>query len=187
MKSLTAAVVSSALFLAAAPVFGAEEHHAAPISQIIYPAINFLIFVYLLKRFALPPVMAFLRGRRESIVKTVAEAAEEKLRAEAIVLDYRERLARLDHETQKIQSELRAEGERDKARMLREAEELATKIKADANFQVEQDLKAARYRLRGEIARLAREAAESLLRARFTEADEKRLLEEFVGKLGELR
>jgi F-type H+-transporting ATPase subunit b len=187
MKSPFAAVVNLALFLGAAPVFGAEEHHAAPISQIIYPAINFLIFVYILKRFALPPVMAFLGSRRESIVKTVTEAADDKRRAEAIVLDYRARLARLDQETQRIQSELRAEGERDKARILREAEELAAKIKSDANVQVEQELKVARYRLRSEIARLAQKAAESVLRAHLTEADQKRLVEEFVGKLGELR
>jgi F-type H+-transporting ATPase subunit b len=187
MKTLFAAGVNLALFLAAAPVFGAEEHHAAPISQIIYPAINFLIFAYILKRFALPPVMAFVASRRESIVKTVTEAADAKRRAEAFVLDYRQRLARLDQETQRIQSELRAEGERDKARILREGEELAEKIKSDANFQVEQELKAARYRLRNEIARLAQEAAESVLRAHLTEADQRRLVEEFVGKLGELR
>jgi F-type H+-transporting ATPase subunit b len=187
MKSLFAAVVNLALILGVAPVFGAEEHHAAPISQIIYPAINFLIFVYILKRFALPPVMAFLAGRRESIVKTITEAADEKRRAQAVVLDYRERLARLDQETQRIQSELRAEGKRDKARILREAEELAAKIKSDANFQAEQELKAARYRLRREIARLAQQAAESVLRTHLTEIDQERLVEEFVGKLGELR
>jgi F0F1-type ATP synthase membrane subunit b/b' len=52
---------------------------------------------------------------------------------------------------------------------------------------VEQELKVARYRLRSEIARLAQKAAESVLRAHLTEADQKRLVEEFVGKLGELR
>jgi F-type H+-transporting ATPase subunit b len=187
MKSVLAAVVNLALFLGAAPVFGAEEHHAAPISQINYPAINFLIFLYILKRFALPPVRAFLAGRRESIVKTVTEAADEKRRAETIVLDYRKRLAGIDQETQRIHSERRAEGERDKTRILREAEELAAKIKSDANFEVEQELKAARYRLRSEIARLAQQAAESVLRTHLTEADQKRLVEEFVSELGELR
>jgi F-type H+-transporting ATPase subunit b len=184
MKSLFIGTVNLVMLAGAAALFAAEEHHAAPISQIIYPAINFLIFAYILKRFALPPVMGFLAARRESVVKTVAEAADEKRRADAFVADYRNRLAKLEQEIEGIRSELRAEGERDKARILREAEELAAKIKSDAGLQVEQEFKAARYRVRREIAGRAREAAEALLQTQITEADHKRLAEEFVADLG---
>jgi F-type H+-transporting ATPase subunit b len=187
MKSLFIGTVNLVVLAASAALFAAEEHHAAPISQIIYPAINFLIFAYILKRFALPPVMGFLAARRESVVKTVADAADEKRRAEAVVADYRSRLAKLDREIEGIRSELRTEGERDKARILREAEELAAKIKSDAGLQVEQEFKAARYRLRREIAAGARQAAQALLQTQITDADHKRLAEEFVANLGARR
>jgi len=158
---------------------GAEEH-AASITQLVFPVINFLIFVYLLKRFALPAVRGYLGSRRAEISSALREAGAAKESAEAALRDYRSRLTTLDEEAQKIHEELRGEGERENRRLAREAEELASRIKADADFLAAQEVSSARRKLRAELARAAREAAGELVERHLTPADRGRLAEEFL-------
>jgi F-type H+-transporting ATPase subunit b len=160
------------------------EGHAAPLSQIIFPLINFLIFLYLVKRFLLPHVKDHLRSRRAQIVDAVTEAEEGEKRAERMVQDYRDRLARLDAEAQEIRAALRADGMREKGKLLAEAERMAVKIKKDAEFVSQQEVKVAQQRLRAEIAQIAQGAAAKVIQACFTPADQKRLLEEFLREVG---
>lgn len=159
--------------------------HAPSINQIWFPLGNFLIFAWIIKRFALPFVRDFLRSRREQVLSAIQEAAESKRRADAIVQDYRARLARLDQDVQSIQTALRAEGERQKARLLEEAEGLARKIKEDARFLADQEVKIARQKIREEIATQAEASARQLIERNFTPADEGHLTDEFIRGIGQ--
>lgn len=163
------------------------EAHSAPISHLVFPLINFLIFLYLIKRFLMPLIKNHLRSRREGIVSAVRTAEEGREHAEAVLRDYRGRLARLDEEGKKIQETLRAEGEREKDKLLREAEDLALKIRADTDFLVQQEAKVARQELREEIAHNAQEAAERAIKANLRGTDQDRLIDEFLVEIGETR
>ncbi len=163
------------------------EAHSAPISHLIFPLINFLIFAYLLNRFLIPLIKNHLRSRREGILTAVKTAEDNKGQAEVVLQDYVGRLARLDEETKEIRETLRAEGEREKARLLREAEDLALKIKGDADFLAQQEEKVARQQLREEIARKAQEAAEQAIKANIRATDQERLIDEFLVGVGEAR
>lgn len=161
------------------------EHHAPSINQIWFPLANFLIFVWILKRFALPLVRDFLRSRREEVLTTVQSAAESKRRAEAIVQDYKSRLGRLDQEAQAIEASLRAEGERQKAKLLEEAQASAKKILEDARFLADQEVKIARQKIREEMASVAEARARELIQRHITPADQLRLADEFLREIGQ--
>jgi F-type H+-transporting ATPase subunit b len=178
-----------ALFLAlicAAPAVAAEEH-AASINELVFPLINFLIFLYLIKRFLLPVAREHLRGRREEIASAVKEADEARKQAEAMLSDYKNRLARLNEETKSILDAFRAEGEREKSKLLTEADELGKRLNADADLLTEQEIRSARQELRREIARAARAAAERLVQENLDAADRQRLLADFLSEVGEAR
>ena len=177
------------LFLAQAWAAAAAEagEHAASVTQLVFPLINFLIFLYLLKRYLLPFAKDYFRSRRAEIAGAVKEAEEAKQRAEALLSDYRSRIARLDDETREIREALRAEGDREKTKLLAEAEELATRIKTDADFLADQEVKAARQELRREIARMAEAAAERLVQSHLTAVDQKRMVAEFMREIAEAR
>ena len=170
----------------AAPAAAAEEH-AASVTELIFPLVNFLIFLYLIKRYLMPLAKDYLKSRREEIAAAVREADEAKRRADALLRDYQNRLARLSEETRVIREALRAEGEREKAKLLAEAEILVTRIKTDADFLVEQEVKLTRQELRREIARVAQAAAEKLVRNNLSAADQKRMVSEFLSEVGEVR
>lgn len=164
-----------------------EEGHGASLFQLIYPLINFLIFAYLLKRFLFPIIRDYLRERRDKIASAVKGAEEDRARAEAMVREYQDRLARLETEAKEIRESLRQEGERGRARLFAEAQELAARIKADANFLAEQEIKEARHQIRAELALMAQQKATDVLGQHLTTADQKRLVEEFTQGLREVR
>ena len=124
----------------------AAEHHGPSIHEIWFPVGNFLIFAFIIVRFALPAVRAFLHSRREEVLATIEELSAKKQRAEALVNDYRGRLAGLDKEVAALQASLRDDGEREKNKLLSEAKTLAVKIKEDAGFLADQEFNIARQK-----------------------------------------
>ena len=182
-------IILAALFLSilwAMPAAAAEEH-AASVTELVFPLINFLIFLYLIKRFGLPLVVGYLKSRREGIAQSIRDADEAKQRADALARDYKNRLARLAEETRAIRESLRADGEREKAKLLAEAREIAARIKTDADLLAEQEVRLARQALRHEIVDAARESAEKIIQQNLTAADQKRMVAEFLTEVGAAR
>jgi F-type H+-transporting ATPase subunit b len=163
------------------------EHHAPSIHGIWFPLANFLIFAYIIKRFALPVVRDFLVSRRAEVLAAVNEASERKHRAEALVQEYKGRLARLDQEVQSIQALLRADGERERSKLLSVAAATAAKIKEDARFLADQEVKVAQHKIREEIAHRAEATARELVQRHISAADHDRLAEDFIGNIGQIR
>jgi F-type H+-transporting ATPase subunit b len=182
--SFPAALFSSVVW--AAPAVEAEEH-AASVGELIFPLVNFLIFLYLIKRFVFPLARDYFRSRREGIAQSIREADEAKQRADALLRDYKNRLAKLTEEIRSIREALRAEGEREKAKLLAEAKEIAERIKADTDFLADQEVRLARQTLRREIVDAARASAEKLIQQTFTIEDQKRMVSEFLSEVGAAR
>jgi F-type H+-transporting ATPase subunit b len=163
------------------------EHHAPSINDIWYPLGNFLIYAFILVKFALPLVRDFLKSRREEVVSTIAQASAKKQAAEAFVSDYNAKIAGLDKQIQTMQAMLRDEGEKEKARLVSEAQMLAVKIQDDAQFLADQEVKIARQQLRQEMANQAETAARELLQRHLSAADQNRLAQEFIQSIGQTR
>ena len=160
------------------------EHHTPPISDVIFPALNFLIYAFIIVKFALPLVRSFLQSRREEVLGAITQASAKKQQAEALVRDYQAKLTGLDKEVQAIQTELRDEGEREKSKLLSEAQSLAVKIKDDAQFLAEQEVKMARQKIREEMANHAEATARELVQRNLTAADQGRLVQDFIQDIG---
>ena len=160
------------------------EHHAPSITQILFPLGNFLIYAYIIKKFALPVVRDYLRSRREEILTAIQGAAESKQQAAAVVRGYQAKLAGIQQESDSIHAELRAEGEREKSKLIREAEALAAKIKEDAKFLADQEVKSARQKIREDMAAQAESTARELLQRQLSAGDQGRLAEDFIDSIG---
>jgi F-type H+-transporting ATPase subunit b len=173
------------VYAAAEAEHGAAAHHAPSIGDLTFPLINFLIYVGILWYFALPPVREFLRTRRQQVVDQVQAASAKKQAAEALVREYNGKIAGLDREIQVLDTSMREEGQREKAKIIAEAGALAAKLKDDARFVGEQEVKMARQKLREEMADKAQDQAESLLERNFSSADQTRLVDDFVRSIGQ--
>ena len=178
---------------ATAPLWAAEaashaaEHSAPSINDIWLPLGNFIIYAIILVKFALPLVRDFLNTRREEVVSTIAQASAKKQAAEAFVNEYKSKIAGLDKQIEILQATLREEGEREKARLVSEAQSLALKIKEDTQFLADQEVKIARQQLRQEMANQAEAAARALIQRNLSAADHNRLAQEFIQSIGPTR
>jgi F-type H+-transporting ATPase subunit b len=182
--------VSFFKFFATAPAWAASvagEHQAPSVDEIWFPLANFIIFAFIIARYALPLVRSFVEARREEVLATIEESSAKNRQAEALVQDYKSRLMVLDKEVAAIEASLRDEGEREKAKILHEAQTLAARINEDARFLADQEVKMARQKVREEMANLAEAKARELVERNLTATDQGRLTEDFIQNIGQAR
>jgi F-type H+-transporting ATPase subunit b len=163
------------------------EHHAPSINDIWFPLGNFLIYAFIIVKFAFPLIRDFLKSRHDEVVSTISQASARKQAAEALVHEYRAKLSGLDREVQSILDSLRDEGQREKSKVVREAEARAVKIQEDAYFLAEQEVKMARQKLREEMADQAEATARQLIERNLSGADQNRLVDDFIHTIGQSR
>ena len=163
------------------------EHHAPSINDIWFPLANFLIYAFIIVKFALPLVRDFLKARHEEVVGKIKQAAAKKQAAEALVNEYRVKLSGFDKEVQSMHAALREDGEREKNKLIREAQATAVKIKEDTSFLADQEVKMARQKLREEMAELAAATARQLVERNLSSADQSRLADDFIQTIGQTR
>lgn len=165
---------------------GGPVDSGAVLKDFLYRCFNFALMVGLLAYFVTRPIRKGLKGRREEIEKTLAEAEAAKAAAEAKHREYSEKLARATEEIAGIAASIRREGEMERDKILAAAKELASKIELEADNKAAGVVAKARAELREEAARLAVDLAETLLRKQVSGDDQKRLVSEYMQKVGEL-
>lgn len=156
------------------------------LKDFLYRCLNFALLVGLLAYFVTKPIRKGLKGRKEAIEKTLAEAEAAKEAAEAKHREYSEKLAKATEEIENITSSIRREGELERKKLLVSAKQLAAKIEQEADSKASGVVAKARAELREEAARLAVELAVDILKKQVSAADQQRLVDEYMQKVGEL-
>jgi len=168
---------------------GGGEHQVDSgvlIKDFIWRCINFAIMAGVIGYFAIKPIRNGLQGRRAEIEKALHNAVAAREAAEAKSREYQEKLAKAAAEIETIYAAIRREGELERDKILASAREMAVKIEQEADAKAASVVARARVELRAEAARLAVELAEELLGKNVTAADQKRLVDEYMQKVGEL-
>jgi F-type H+-transporting ATPase subunit b len=112
-------------------------------STFLLEIINFLVLVWILKRFLYKPVLDVIERRKAGITKTLSDAQAMRGEAEALKRQYDDKLAALEREKERaraaLQEELQAERERRLAALGQTVEEERKKHEVlDARRQREQ-------------------------------------------------
>ncbi len=156
------------------------------LKDFIWRCINFAVMVGLIVYFVSKPIRNALQNRRAEIEKSLADAVAARDAAETKASEYQEKLAKASAEIETIYAAIRREGELERDKILASAKEMAAKIEQEADAKAAGAVARARLELRAEAARLAVELAEELLAKNVTAADQKRLVDEYMQKVGEL-
>jgi F-type H+-transporting ATPase subunit b len=193
MRKGTIIAVASTLLvgLAAAALAssGGEGHHAdsgALLKDFLWRCLNFGVTFGLLAYFVTKPIRQGLAGRSEGVEKALREAETVKAEAEAKFAEYDRKLSQAEAEIGEIRAGIRREGELERERILASAREMAAKITQEAEKSAANEVAKARAELRQEAARMAIALAEELVTKNFTAADQDRLVNEYMQKMGEL-
>ncbi|WP_235641621.1 F0F1 ATP synthase subunit B [Humidesulfovibrio mexicanus] len=172
-------------FTALAYASGGEagEDHGLPWANFGWRILNFVIFIFLLYKFAGAKAAAFFGGRRTQIRKDLEDLELRKVEAEKKLKDVETGIRNLEQERAAILAEAKTQGDAIKAAILEKAHKDAEAMKAQAVTSAENEARAAFDRVRGEIADQVIEQATKIVREKLTEKDHERLVDEYLTKV----
>lgn len=124
-----------------------------------------------------------LDARSAGIKKAMEDAAAAKAEAEARLAEYKAKLALLESKLSEIKDRIMAEAEADRERIFKEADENVRKLKEQARFFAEQEVKQAKIEIRNEVAGIAVEMAREILKREFKVEDQERILKGYTERL----
>jgi F-type H+-transporting ATPase subunit b len=155
--------------------------------ELVWGSISFAVLLFLLYKFGYPQVKKMLDDRTERIRSDLQAADGAKAEAEAVLTEYRAQL-----------HDARAEA----GRIIEEARQAADRIKRDQESRLQAELADLRARavsdidsakaqavsdLRGEVARLAIGAAETVVQHNLDEATQTQLIEDYINQVAAQR
>ena len=167
----------------------AEEghHHHLNWTDFTYRTVAFIIVIAILIKLLRKPIANFLNSRREEIRRLLAELDAKTAEVSSEHARVQATLTSLGEETKKIVDELIAEGEAEKEKIIEAARREADYIQQQAQIAIEQEMRAARETLKDEVAELAIDAAQDLIRKKIKTEDQQRLVHEFMTNVVEVK
>jgi F-type H+-transporting ATPase subunit b len=148
--------------------------------------LNFFVLVGLIAWVIRKKGNPALAARRAEVEKELAEAQRLRAEAEKRHMETATRLEKLDEEMVQIRGDMIKAGEAERDRIVEQAEEKAARLRKDAGFLIEQQIKQLRKELTQEAASAAVVAAQELLQERTTDADQDQLAEAYLNRLDEV-
>jgi F-type H+-transporting ATPase subunit b len=189
MKKITYILPVILLFALSAVAFassGGGEHGegGSHIMPYVWQAVNFGILVALLV-FVIKKadIAGLLRARTEGIQKSVDDAREAKELAQKALAEVQERLKSKDKEIEEIINASMRSGEKERDRLIEEGQRLSQVLLEQTKTNIEFELKEAREAIKAEAVQLAMEIAEKKIKDKLDEGQQKKLLDEAMGRL----
>ncbi len=162
----------------------AEAEHSTDWPLLGLQVLNTFLLLLVLIRFTRRPIRDFLVQRSRGIRGGI-DAAESRLQeAEAEIQQLRRRLARFGEEEGEIIARSVEQAEAERARSLERAHGTAERIREEARRVADREIARARQELQREAAELAVSLARDLLRENLTPEDDRRLVREYIDRVG---
>jgi F-type H+-transporting ATPase subunit b len=143
----------------------------APEALVFWTTIFFLIFAFLLAKFAWKPILGAVKQREESINNALAEAENARKEMQNLKADNE----RILHEARNEREEMLKEAREIKAKMIEDAEgeaqKKANEMVAKAQESIETEKNAAISSLKSQVASLSVEIAEKLVKEQLASKD----------------
>ena len=149
----------------------------------IWILISMIIFLTVMMKYAVPPIMKSL-NEREAKIKDSLESAEKALaKAEAISINNEKALRETEVKAQQIRKEAIEKAEVLRNERTAKAKDEATQIIEQAKNTIQQEKKLALTQLREEVARLAIQSASIILDEELDAKKNSKLVDKFIEDL----
>jgi F-type H+-transporting ATPase subunit b len=147
-------------------------------SLIFWEIVSFAILLFILAKYAFPPILEGLDARERKIRESIETAERQRAEAERRMIEYDTKMKTAQKEAEALieQAKLRAQHllEENERRLTQEAE----RIKTSTAREIDQERRRALEDVRGHATDLALRVAEKVIERSLTDADHKRLAEE---------
>ncbi len=152
--------------------------------DMVWRIVNFLILVAILWKLLADKIKTYFSDRRIEIAEMIDTADKARTEAEKQFADYQSRLKNIDRDVQEIRDAIMGELEGEKQRIIDEGKVVAERIIEQAKWSAEQEITKAKNSLRNQVVDMAGDMASGLVTNSMTPEDQKRLIEEYLDKVG---
>jgi F-type H+-transporting ATPase subunit b len=184
MKKTLASLGAIAAAMLPAAAYAAEggEDHGSWLLFTFF-AINFVLFVYVIVRFAGPAIGNYFRSRATEIRGALSRAEKAFAEAQDLANQAAKRAAGLEAEVAALIRDIDDETQIRLKRIAELAEATVQRLRRDAEMTGAAITEAAQRRIRAELAAVSARLARDLIQRSFDASDQNRLLESFMGRL----
>ncbi|MCZ6514226.1 MAG: F0F1 ATP synthase subunit B [Nitrospinae bacterium] len=152
-------------------------------SLIFWSIISFGIFMFVMKKYAFPPIFEILEAREKKISGDLQSAEDIKAAAEKLKKDFEEQLkAAHDKATMIVQLAVE-ESRKIQEKTLEETQAKCRQMQKEAEHEIQAARNQILAEIRGYIAALTITSAEKVLKRALTEDDKKRLVDESIDEV----
>ena len=158
------------------------EHavHHSGIGDLIFPAINFAIFAFVLVRYLAGPIREYFRERTERLRDGLQAGKRAQQRAHDLRAQLDQDIRELPAVLERLKADLLATAQEARETLLAQGRQAAERIRRDAILVAEQEAHAAARAVRAEVVEEAIRQASALVRETVTPDDQARFVREFV-------
>jgi F-type H+-transporting ATPase subunit b len=165
----------------------AADNFLLPNGTIIAELVAFLLILFVLWKYVVPPLSKSLQQRQDMVQKQVEDAEEAARKLKAAEERYNEALTEARTEAAKIRDNARADGERIREELREQANAEVERIRQRGEEQLASQRDQVVRQLRGELGGLAVQLAEQLVGHELSDDEGKRsTVDRFLAQLDEL-
>lgn len=151
----------------------------------LFVLLNTLTIFFVARKFLFRPVMKIIDDRQKEIDEIYADADRNKETAEGLRAEYEEKLAKAKSQGEQIVRDAVVRGQTREEEIIRQANAEADAIRRKAEADVAQEKKKALNDAKNEISGLAMTIAGKVVGRSLEDADQTRLVDEFIEGLGD--
>ena len=151
----------------------------------LFTLLNFLLILFVGKKFLFGPVMKLIQDRQKEIDDMYDAAGDAKRSAQALESEYKEKLSAAAQTSERMVKEAAVRGQRREEEIIRQANLEANAIREKAAADIAQEKKKAINDAKDEIADMAMAIAGKVVGRAINAADQASLVDHFIEELGE--
>lgn len=148
-----------------------------------FRVMNFVVLAAALVFVLRKPISQALSSRIKGIKEQLESLETQRAEAEKQLAQYNEKLSQLESEAAKIVDAYIKQGNEAKAKILKEAEQTAEKLQAQARRNIEHEFDKAKQKLQQEVVESSLQKAEERLKKEITAQDQDKLIDEYIDKV----
>lgn len=154
--------------------------NATVLASIVTQVVAFLLFLWILKKYAWGPVLHLLESRREQIAAQYDAVDRLKQETQRLQEEYAARLHDIDQEARSRIADAVAEAQRIREEILAKAHQEGKALLDKQKQLIELEIAKARISIKDEVVEMVLRVSEQLLREKLDDAKHRALVERFV-------
>src|SRR3954454_12288428 len=153
------------------------------VGLMIWTLLVFGLSLFILGKYAFPRIAEALDKRQHAIEESIDIAERTRTEADALLAEYRERLAEARNQADEIVARARKTGENTEAESVADAKRKREEMMEQTRREIESETQRAIGEIRNQVADLTVLATEKVTRKSLTEDDQRKLVDEAISEL----